>query len=168
MIKDLPEVSVLIWRNINRVGFCFSILTQCGLVMPCGVIEFCLHWFTYWLSAKWAPSHYLNQWCQLDPREQILVKFKQRYTNILSQKCIWKYLIAKCQPFCSGLIVLTFKYSKVKMIIWSKILPFVCLISYSNFIPRDIFTFVLVYRSFCYIIVFKMLYLMMKMLKHCS
>ena len=41
-------------------------------------------------------------YCQLDPWEQVSVKFESEFHNFHSRKCIWKCRLPKWRPFCPG------------------------------------------------------------------
>ena len=57
-------------------------------------------------------SEPMLEYCQLDPWEQISVKFYQKLKHFHSRTCIWKYRLRKLRlfclwPFCLGFNVLT-------------------------------------------------------------
>ena len=60
-------------------------------VMPYGVSKLGPHWFSFWLVACSAPSHYLDQYLSMEPLKtdfyDILVQI--RYTCFHWRKCIW-------------------------------------------------------------------------------
>ena len=57
------------------------------------VCELGQYWFRLWLTACWAPSHYLNQFWLIinwDIRNKNPVKFESKYKIFHSYKFIWK------------------------------------------------------------------------------
>ena len=52
------------------------------------------HWFRQWLVAFWAPSHYLNQCC--DIVNWTLTNKLQWQILIFLRKCVWKCRLRKC------------------------------------------------------------------------
>ena len=66
------------WKNPAHWG-----LTHWGPMTPYFVIDLGQHRFRWCLVSCKPPSYYLNQY-------QLVVKFKSKYYNFHSRKCIWK------------------------------------------------------------------------------
>ena len=102
----IENADIILCFNIKTVKAGRSLRVQCYQYWKClscfplalhiCVRELGQHWFRYS-----APSHYLNlgmlTFCQLEPQEQISVKFESKYMLFYS----WKY-IGKCRPRNGG------------------------------------------------------------------
>ena len=80
-------------------------LTHLPLVPHIFVSELGQHWFRQWLvaliGAKPLPELMLI-YCQLDPWENISMKFQSEFYHFHSRKCIWNCHLPKWRPFCPG------------------------------------------------------------------
>ena len=94
------------WRNWHH--FCFLVVNHLNSPPPSATH---MHQWTVsalvqvmacrLYGAKPLPEPILD-YCQLDPWEQISVKFESEFYHFHSRKCISNFRLPKWQPFCPG------------------------------------------------------------------